>query len=319
MRADIIHMLMLDVVKLGQTVDATDNFRIVRHGLDKIQQHKVAFLLNYSDLQLGWNSARMFAQAHAKLPCYLTADDLWVWRAYLANCNPNKYFDPHIAEALALLDESMRFERHLVQAFLWCEDASTKDIAERTGLKEDTIIAYEKLFYNVRDRVADHGFLAKVVYPQGRLEELYDDYLANATFGDLLRRTGYNCGKDYVSFMAGLRSKLIQDMAGADMAVRLERVIMANGYILASSGMINQRHNAQGLRTAQSMITAAKAGGTESQEQSGFDDVHVSIALRGEMARIGRSDLQKNQVEAKRRQERTLDVAVEVLPDGSSL
>jgi hypothetical protein len=284
---------MGDVVALAQSVDIVNNFQHISQGLDKTQQHKAAFLLNYSDLAIGWKAAGMFAKAHAKLPVYLTADDHWIWRAYLVQCNPDKYFDKHVAEALALMDPSMHHEKTTIQGLLLTEDASFKDIACITAIAEDTVRAFEKLFYNVRDRFEDYLFLARSVYPHGRIEELYDRYLHNTTFGDLIRRTGYNCGKDYVTFMAGLRSNLIQDMTSGDMAVRLERTIMANGFVLASSGLINQRNDAAGVRDAKSLIAAAKAGGQDQQETSGFDDVAVSTALRGELVRIGRQNLEE--------------------------
>lgn len=292
MRGDIVKTLMLDVVDLSQKVEIIDNFKHVSRGLDKVQQHKAAFLLSYSDLAIGWKASGMFAKAHAKLPVYLTADDQWIWRAYLVQCNPNLYFDKHVAEALALNDPDMKHERSTIQAYLLCEDASFEDISKLTSVDANTLKAYEKLFYNVRDRFDDYLFLARAVYPHGRVEELYDHYLHTTTFGDLIRRTGYNCGKDYVSFMAGLRSTLIQDMTAGDMAVRLERVIMANGFILATSGLLNQRQEAAGFQSAKSLIAAAKAGGNEQQEHSGFDDLSVSSALRGELVRVGRENLE---------------------------
>jgi hypothetical protein len=310
MRVDTVQTLMGDVVRLAQRVDQGDNFRFVSAGLNKMQQHTAAFLLNYNDMALGWKAAAMFARAHAQLPVYLTADDQWIWRAYLTQCNPDLYFDKHVAEAEALMDISMQHQRHTIQALLLSDDADFTDIAKITGLSVDTLVAYEKLFFNVKDRREDAMFLAKHVYPHGRLEELYDNYLRNTTFGDLLRRTGYNCGKDYVVYMSGLRSKLIKDMSVGDMASQLERVVMANGFFLASSGLINQRSDAQGLRTAQSMITAAKAGGMENPEQSGFDDITVSIALRGELAHAGRVKLESNQRSLKRLDANTFDAEV---------
>ena len=314
MRGDTIQILMQDVVRLAQTVETdADNFRAIPKGLNKTAQHKTAFLLNYTDLAAGWKAAKMFAKAHSQLPLYLTAEDSWVWRAYLLHCNPNLYFDRHVAEAEALTDPSMQNIRNTVQALLLTEDSTMSDIARITGLHQDTLEAYEALFYNIRDREKDYLWLANQVYPGGRLEELYDQYLRNASWGDILRRTGYKCGRDYVMYMAGFRSNLIKDMSAGDMASQLEKMVMANGFVLANSGLINQRADAQGLRTAQSMITAAKAGGMEHQEQSGFDDLQVSIALRGELSKYGRSEFKANQAELRKRQETTIDVDVETV------
>jgi len=294
MRVDIAQHLMRDVVEIAQRSSLANNFRFVRAGLDSVQQHKAAFLLNYNDLSLGWKAANFFARSHEKLPVYLTADDHWIWRAYLVCCNPDLYFDRHVAEALAFLDPSMQHDRSTLEGYLIAMDTSIEEISQTTGIAADTIQAYEKLFFNVRDRNEDYLFLAKVVYPHGRLEEFYDNYLNNTTFGDLIRRAGYNTGSDYVSFMSGLRSKLVQDMSAGDMASKLEKVVMANGYVMAMAGLINQRENAAGLRTAQSMITAAKAGGNEQQDMSGFDDPGVAASLRDELSRVGRAAVRQN-------------------------
>lgn len=314
MRGDIVQMLMEDVVRLAETVELdVDNFRFIPKGLDRAQQYKTAFVLNYTDLAAGWKAAKMFARAHARLPLYLTAEDSWIWRAYLLHCNPNLYFDRHVAEAEALTDPAMKNIRHVLQALLLSDDASLDDIARITGMHRDTIEAYEKLFFNVLDREKDYLWLSNHVYPNGRLEELYDHYLRTASWGDLLRRTGYNCGRDYVMYMAGFRSNLIKEMSTGDMASQLERIVMANGFVLASSGLIHQRSDAQGLRTAQSMITAAKASGMETQEQSGFDSVPVSTALRGELTQYGRIEFAANQAEQQRRQQTIIDVSAETV------
>lgn len=289
MRSDVVQNLMQDIVALSQQVEIADNFRHVTKGLNKTQQHKVAFLLNYSDLALGWKAAGIFAKAHKNLPIYLTCEDQWVWRAYLVHCNPDLYFDRYVSEAMALMDPSMQHERSTLQGYLLAEDCSIQEIAMITGIEHDTIMAFEKLFFNVRDRFEDYLFLSRTVYPHGRLEEFFDDYLRNTTFGDMIRRAGYNRGAEYVSFMAGLRSRLVQDMTSGDMAVKLEKVIMANGFVLAQAGLINQRENAAGVRDAKSMIVAAKAGGNEQVDTSGFDDPGVAAALRGELSRVGRA------------------------------
>jgi len=314
MTGDIVQTLMGDVVDLAQRVEIIDNFQHVSAGLNKVQQHKAAFMLSYSNLALGWKAAGMFAKAHEKFPVYLTAEDHWIWRAYLIHCNPDLYFDKHVSEAMALHDPEMKHERATLQAYLLSEDADIEDIAHLTSLDVDTIKAYEKLFYNVRDRFDDYLFLARTVYPHGRVEELYDNYLHNTTFGDLIRRTGYNCGKDYVSFMAGIRSNLVQDMSSGDMAIRLERVIMANGFILATSGLLNQRQEAASVNSARGLIAAAKAGGQEQQDTSGFDDISVSSALRGELTRVGRHNLQEQALQAERLDKtRTLEVEATVM------
>ena len=48
---------------------------------------------------------------------------------------------------------------------------------------------------------------------------------------------------------------------------------MANGYLLARNGWLNQRANAVGLHNARNILQAAKQGGVEEQKPSPFAGV----------------------------------------------
>jgi hypothetical protein len=48
---------------------------------------------------------------------------------------------------------------------------------------------------------------------------------------------------------------------------------MANGYLLARNGWLNQRANAVGLHNARNILQAAKQGGVEEQKPSPFTGV----------------------------------------------
>lgn len=294
MDGNTIRRLATDVVGILQRYDIPDNFRRVGPALGRQAREKAIFLLSYSDVALGWRAAGLFARTHTPFPAYLTGDDHWLWKAYLTRCAPELYGDPAIAAARAINDPSMYGVRSSLEAFLLSEDMSHADIGRATGLNPAVVSAYEKLFFNVTDRFGDFLYLAKVVYPNGRLEEVFDGYLNNAPYGDILRRIGYNSGRDYVAYMSGLRSNLLHQMGSGDIALQLERVIMANGFVLAHSGAVNQRADAVGLRAAASLIAAAKHGGSDQFETSGFEDEQVSTALRGEMERQARAGLAKS-------------------------
>lgn len=283
MNGRTIQLLASDVVDILSRWDIPDNFGGGGRGLDRSARKVSTFLRGYCDMAIGWRAARLFAQSKEMFPVYLDGDDHWVWRAYLMMCHPDIYADDDVAGARALCDGLMTKERGTVEALLLCEDMPVEEIAEFTRLPQGTVEAYEKLFYNVRDRFEDYLYLSRIVYPHGRLEEIYDNYLANATFGDLLRRVGYNSGKEFVAYMAGFRSNMVNAMSTSDVATQLERMTMANGFIWANSGALNQRSHAAGLRTAHNLLAAAKASGTDGGEASAFEDPSLASALRSEL------------------------------------
>jgi hypothetical protein len=117
-------------------------------------------------------------------------------------------------------------------------------------------------------------FIKNVVYPDGRMVEMFDDYLKNEDLGRILLRTGYNNGAEHVLHFAGFKSGLLNTLAsGNTMPAQLEALFMANGYLLARNGWLNQRADAVGLYNARSIMQAAKQGGVEETKPSPFTGV----------------------------------------------
>ena len=161
-----------------------------------------------------------------------------------------------------------------INALLISSDVDCKYIADRTSIHVDTIKAYEKLFFNIVDRQNDYMFIKNVVYPDGRMVEMFDDYLKNEDLGRILLRTGYNNGAEHVLHFAGFKSGLLNTLAsGNSMPAQLEALFMANGYLLARNGWLNQRADAVGLYNARSIMQAAKQGGVEETKPSPFTGV----------------------------------------------
>lgn len=247
-----------------------------------LDQASTRFVLAYKDLSLGWKSARLLARCDTPFPCFLHGEDLWLFKAYLHCLDSKKFFNRAVAEARGLASNQMRRDNETINALLISDDVDYKYISNRTALAIDTIKAYEKLFFNIQDRKADYMFIKNVVYPDGRMVEMFDDYLKNEDLGKILLRTGYNNGAEHVLHFAGFKSGLMQDLAsGNSMPGQLEALFMANGYLLARNGWINQRANAVGLHNARNILQASKQGGVEEQKSSPFDS--VAGILNGEL------------------------------------
>lgn len=235
----------------------------VRHDSD-IEE----FAVKYKDLSVGWKFINKLVELDMDFPAFVSGDDLYLYDAYLHVLDPSRYRQEHIAMARYIAsDHAMHAP---VNALLMCSNMTYKSMAAELGIAEKALIAYEKLFFNVIDRHMDHMFIRNVVYPDGRLVEMYENYLENEDLGRLLMRAGYNNGKDDVMHFAGFRSGLLDSLANQNMPVKLESVIMANGYILAKNGWANQRDHAVGVISARNLIAAAKHGGQDQQQDNAF-------------------------------------------------
>lgn len=256
---------------------ATSNFfggstSSLTHGV--LDHASARFIIAYKDLSLGWKSAQLLSNSDIAFPCFLQGDDLWVFKAYLYCIDSKKFFNRAVAEARGLASNHMSRDNETIRALLISDEVDYKYISRKTALSEDTIKAYERLFFNVVDRKQDHMFIKNVVYPDGRMVEMFDDYLKNEDLGKILMRTGYNNGAEHVLHFAGFKSGLVHSLAnGNDMPAQLEALFMANGYLLARNGWLNQRANAVGLHNARNILQAAKQGGVEEQKPSPFTGV----------------------------------------------
>lgn len=252
------------------------------------REAEINFTNRYAMPDLGWVMAMQYANHKKRLPVLLTGRDEWVLRAYLMFLNPHKFRNEHIQNAFSIWKKSSRggttigvkrggtaTGAMLKSLLLTCAsnerlkredpDKHIKDIAENTGLPEQTVEAFEQLFYNMFDRADDAAFYhASEAYPETRLIELREDYAETTSFVDLMKRAGYNEGDvDMLYWMAGVGDKtyLAKVAAAEDNESKLTKLLITNAMILARTGSINAR--SPGLSRSTALLNAARqAGGT---------------------------------------------------------
>jgi hypothetical protein len=215
---------------------------------------------------VGYRLVQDYLRLGRIFPVVLTGDDQWIFRTYLKL--KGRQEDDVVSRTLALgLDRRFRREAELLSALLMTEGATPGTVAHCLGVDRDVVACYEKLFWNVLDRQSDMAFIRNVVYPDGRMVEMFDEYLRNESLGNILLRAGFNNGVDDVLFLAGAnRIDLIKSIAAGDnVAKKLEALFMANGYVAARNGWLNQA-DARGLMDAKALLAAAKQGGFEQEE-----------------------------------------------------
>jgi len=213
------------------------------------------------------------------LPSIIDYDDRFIHRAYWVVKGRR---DPLVETAIqiALFPAMDPIRRSLCAFIVRMEhrDPKEKDYKEKkrrdweemadfAGVSVPVCQAFEKLFFNVADRLDDEKFIRSLVYPSGRFVELSDDYTKTESIDNMMMRSAYNNGLDALMHWAGGRDLFADVDSGRKFAEAMEAKIMANGAFLASNGYLHGS-DIKTIQHAKSIITAAKAGGQEAADEN---------------------------------------------------
>lgn len=243
------------------------------------------FMTAYKNLAFGWQYARTMALNRLPLPTFLSGRDSIIWTAYFYCQDPLLYRDETLIQAIGYMAPNRRKDQAVLNALLMSNDADLETIASHLNTTVEVISAYEILFFNIIDRKIDQLFLASIVYPNARVVELFDHYVENEYLDMLLMRAGFNNGIKHVLYLAGFPSDLLkQGMSGKEVPAQLTARIMANGYIMAVNGFLNQSAGG-GLSHARQLLAAAMQGGV-SDTQSPFYNSSAGSIMLGEVQRV---------------------------------
>lgn len=243
----------------GQRAEDEDDFD-ARNGYDPDTER---FTLLYSEPKIGWKIA--YACARYGIPLLGVSDSPHdaIFRAYLYCCNANLYRDPALQKAMSLHDSRMITGSRAVRALMFPFDSTVKAVAESLNLDEEVVSLYEQLFFNILDRKKDSIYLTKLIYPHGRTVEYMGRYVESASFESIMARSGFNNGAKDVMYLMGLSNNLVDSMASAESGKNLEQLMMAQGFVMARNGWLNQASNAVGITHARQLIAAGKIGGQD--------------------------------------------------------
>lgn len=239
-------------------------------GLDPDDPDIGRYVAVYKHPDIGWRIAREFAKREIDFPAALTGGDYWVYRAYLHIRWPGRYRDPRITAARAILQPDMSHMRSLLVGHLVARNSGIDKTAAALGVDPQIVSAYESLFFNVYDRVGDAAYIAHKVYPEGRLVELFEDYIEHEQLGAIMARAGYNNGVEDVAYLGGLGpAKLVTEAASwTDTPSRFESYVMATGFVAARNGWAAQGRHGRAVYSARQILQAAKQSGETSEPYS---------------------------------------------------
>lgn len=226
------------------------------------QMYRYSFL--YSRLNHGWLLTRAFINRGIPLPTALDEENDTMAMDRLYNVFVYGSFDAAILKAISFQQGDMATRKALLEGAILAmrNEKDYRRVASELGLEEDVVRCYEQLFFNVYDRAAETLYLASNIYDASRLVEFDEDYMSTAAREDLIRRIGMVGSIDDIRHIMGSsRNDRLDTLSNPDIPAKLESTLMANGYMMARLGWINQGRHSVGLRHAKGLISAAKMSG----------------------------------------------------------
>jgi hypothetical protein len=303
-----------DIYKLSQVIPrdtevfSDSPFQILAE--DNVTYETEKFARCYSNPSFVWHFVKLFAKMGEPLPitsCY----ELLTYKGYntiLEAYNFIRYGTASEEMVYAVsIDSSMNpYNKNVLRGTLLVEDVEAEHIARKTGVPLSVIEIYEELFFNVWDRQEDQLFIASLVNPEGAFAELNPNYQARASYGELLRRTGYKYGLDDVMSLAGVRGHEITGST-QNIVAEFENKLMANALFLANTGFMNTRNNV-GISNAKNLLAAAKHGGdTDTAQNDNIGIGGIADVLAIEVKNVGQIDAEGRRLKNVEYEEAKLD------------
>ena len=153
------------------------------------------------------------------------------------------------------------------------------------------LVAWEDLFYNIRDRSREPGFLYGIVYPDGPVVEKDANYERLESLDMLVMRLAYHHGWEHTATWCGLTRRENVEMVDAVAAAQqVESAIMTNALLSIRTGGLNQPRN-QAINQARQLIAAKLAGGEENNAASDLYGLSAIGAGNAALTELSRMDM----------------------------
>jgi len=262
------------------------------------QEEVELFATCYRDTAFRWHFVRSFVDIDEPLP--EEVEDKYIKRLYKYLTGDHK--DEYVMAAVSIAKNMPDMYQAGLKAMLLDPEATAEKISAIIGFEVPVVYIYEKLFFNVRDRLGEHAYIASIPYPDGRIGVVSagEDYLRNPS--EELMRVGYNNGMEQAAYALGLKNTVVTEDF-ANVAKKLENLFMSNALFLAQNGYMDTFH--PGIQHAKQIIAAAKQGDSQDEvsEDIGAGAIGQTISLElqhyQELQSAKRSDMLKLEQQAK--------------------
>jgi len=237
------------------------------------------------DPRFGWNFVGAFIQSRQPFPPQVLNPELRRTFSHLHY----READEAVQTAIAW-DFPRNSQRYALNALLLCPDIALPEIAQLFGLSAEEVRVYEQLFYNVRDRLSDAGYIAKLVFPLGRSPVTKDNLLREDP-GQPFLRAAFNHGKTEVLHMAGLIRPQSDGMPVDKLAEEFERGLLAQGVMALrhGHGSSPELKNAKDLLLARMKVVQPE----QAVPDKGLEALSISHGILETLQGIQADDIKK--------------------------
>ena len=121
---------------------------------------RLAIALN--DPKFGWNFLKSIKEDGLELPPVIAHPQLLQAYRYL-----NGAYDEAMDDALILMHPENMTTRNALRALLICRDVTLEQIAICLRISPEAARVFDQLFYNVRDRLDEPGYIGQLLNPYG--------------------------------------------------------------------------------------------------------------------------------------------------------
>lgn len=150
------------------------------------------------DPAFGWHFVKTLTECDVRFPAGI--EHVWLLRTYMYE--KSRQFEPTLDKMVGMASDSALFQ-NAVQALLIHKDYTVERTAATLGLDPLVVEAYEQLFFNVRDRLADQEYMTHLIWPYGRYCESDPAYYNTLSPRQRLLQTSYEHGPEKALAAAG--------------------------------------------------------------------------------------------------------------------
>lgn len=237
--------------------------------LDALIHRRACGLL---DPAFPWHFAQAFAQLRQPLPTLVHEPFIKTAYEHLLN----RAVNDDIIEAQIIQHPKWQTKRGFIEALLLLPELRLDEVAKYTGFLVSTVMIYEQLFWNVRDRMNDPMYLNELCCPETRLAEFQTDFWTTAEPRNLMLRAAYY--NDLETLLKLFGTRMPHEEQSSDVSAKqVKKRIMSDAYFVVRAGGASSKVAV--LDSARKLIVAAEKNYDGTKQ--GFRDDAIGLTAIG--------------------------------------
>lgn len=163
-------------------------------------------------------------------------------------------------------------------------DCTYAQISAWMGLDEQTVGFWDQLKFNVRERLAEKAYIARLVFPQGRLQTFTAGGVDELPSATRLLIAGHTYGAQEVLSLAGINTNQTPPSVEQNLK-EFEQSLVQNALQLARTGALNST-SAPGIAHGKSLLVAKRdSQSVNNPARVGQPDISIGDAILLSMPR----------------------------------